>query len=518
MVTKIKNITIVGGGTAGWLTAGILAARLRTRIQQGDLTITLCESPNVPIIGVGEGTWPTMPASLKSMGIAESDFIKACDASFKQGSKFVHWGCDDEQKSDFYYHPFDVPVAAMEGLLPEYWLQHPSLGPIADAFSVQQALCEANLAPKLITDGEYKKIANYGYHLDAGKFAEFLKNHCMQKLAVKHQLADVVDVNLDQQGFIQSLRLADQADLEADFFIDCTGFKSILLGQALAVPFKPAKDILFADTAIATQVPYHSDSAEIKPYTQSTAQEAGWVWDIGLPTRRGVGYVFASQYSSEAQAKQVLANYIKSTGGDPARLNYRTINFTAGHREKFWAKNCVAVGLSAGFLEPLEASALVMVELSAMMIAEQLPAVRETLHIAEQRFNQKFAYRWQRAIDFLKLHYLLSQRQSPFWQANRQQSSVPESLQALMQLWRYQVPKVSDFEATGELFQAASFQFVLYGSGFKTDLMVHLSAAEKEFMQHQALKNKHNVDNLLKQVPSNRDLINKIRQYGLTKS
>ncbi|MCU4675611.1 tryptophan 7-halogenase [Catenovulum sp. 2E275] len=517
MQNKIKQIAIVGGGTAGWLTAGILASRLRTRINNGDIAVTLCESPNIPTVGVGEGTWPTMPSTLKAMGISETEFIRECDAAFKQGSKFVNWGQEEGDVPQYYYHPFDVPIAAFEGLLPEYWLTNPDMGSLAKIFSVQEALCENFKAPKNITHAEYAHAANYGYHLDAGKFAKLLQKHCTEKLSVKHILADVTEVELATDGSIDSVILDQGRTLSADLFIDCTGFKSLLLGQALDIKFKPVSDVLFADTAIATQVQYPDNNMQIKPYTQSTAQTAGWIWDIGLSSRRGVGHVFSSKHISAQQAQAELEQYIIASGADTSELNFRKIDFNSGYREKFWHKNCVAVGLSAGFLEPLEASALVLVELSAAMIAEQLPPTINTLSIVEKRFNQKFHYRWQRAIDFLKLHYILSQRQTQFWQDNRAETSIPSSLQELMLLWQHQVPKVSDFEATGELFQAPSFQFVLYGTHFRTEPVYNLSPAEVEFMQHQVIKNQKSTDNLLTQLPDHRSLINKIKQYGLAK-
>ncbi len=389
---EVKSIVIIGGGTAGWLTAGILASRLRTRVLQKELTITLCESPNIPTVGVGEGTWPTMPSTLSSMGISETEFIRECDVSFKQGSKFVNWGSDKQQ--NYYYHPFEVPIGSLEGLLPEYWIHNTNQGSLSQLFTTQEQLCEHNIAPKAITHAEYAKAANYGYHLNAGKFAGFLQKHCVNKLGVQHVLSEVTDVNLSVSGDIQSVVLSEKGELSGDLFVDCTGFQSLLLGQTLGVKFKSVKHLLFADTALATQVQYPTANHAIKPYTQSTAQEAGWIWDIGLPSRRGVGHVFSSKYTDLTSAQDKLLKYIQETGGDDKSLEIRKINFEAGHREKFWHKNCVAVGLSAGFLEPLEASALVLVELSAMMIADQLPPTHGVMHIAQQRFNRTFHYRW----------------------------------------------------------------------------------------------------------------------------
>ncbi|MER2492761.1 tryptophan halogenase family protein [Catenovulum sediminis] len=515
--SKISSIVIVGGGTAGWLTAGILASELRSRIQRKELCITLIESPNIPTIGVGEGTWPTMPNTLNRMGVSETEFIRECDASFKQGSKFVNWGSEENTENNFYYHPFDVPMASMEGVLPEYWLEQEQSKSLAESFTVQQALCEANKAPKNITHAEFGREANYGYHLDAGKFSNFLKKHCIEKLGVKHIFADVEDVTLDPSGNIKSISLGENGPFTADLFVDCTGFKSLLLGKALNVKFNSVSGMLFADTAIVTQVKYPQMNAPIKPYTQSTAQTCGWIWDIGLPTRRGVGYVYSSEYTDTENAKKEIDNYISKTTINAQQSDYRTIQFTPGYRDKFWHKNCVAVGLSAGFLEPLEASALVMVELSAYMIAEQLPATKSALYVTEKRFNKRFRYHWQRAIDFLKLHYILSKRNTPFWLDNRKSESIPDSLQHLMVLWRHQVPKATDFELSAELFNAPSYQFVLYGTHFRSELLFSMPQREQEYMQQQVLHNQQLTGKLIDKMPDHRSLINKIVQYGLAK-
>ncbi|MGJ8692498.1 MAG: tryptophan halogenase family protein [Thalassotalea sp.] len=519
----IKSIVIVGGGSAGWITAGILASRFQARIQNNELEITLCESPNIPTVGVGEGTWPTMVSTLKSMGVSENDFIKECEVSFKQGSKFVGW--DNDQGKGFYYHPFDDLQHSVDGVFAEYWLadlknqsqDNSSSTAFSKCFSVQHEICQHNLAPKSITDAEYASSANYGYHLNAGLFSTFLQKHCVQKLGIKHVLAEVNQVNQDEDANITSLVLDNKNEINGDLFIDCTGFKSLLLGQTLGVKLKPVNDILFADTALATQVPYANDNAPIASCTKSTAQEAGWIWDIGLPTRRGVGHVFSSKHTSKAKATDDLLNYIKSTGGHTDNLTIREINFQSGYREKFWHKNCVAVGLSAGFLEPLEASALVLVELSAMMIAEQLPLTPDVMHISAQRFNEKFHYRWERAIDFLKLHYVLSNRTSPFWQDNKKSETIPKRLQELLTLWQHKIPNGHDFEATGELFQATSYQFVLYGSPFRTEPLFALESYIKNYVAEHVTQKENRERQLLSSLPTNRDLLNKIYKYGLAK-
>ena len=516
MNNPVRSIVIVGGGTAGWITAGRIAAEHRIKEQNG-ITVTLIESPNINIVGVGEGTWPTMRSTLMKLGISETDFIRECDATFKQGAKFARWV--DGSEADYYYHPLMLPQGFTNIDLAPYWAnQQASCADQEASFSnsvcFQEKICELGLAPKMITTPEYGAIANYAYHLNAGKFASFLMRHCSEKLGVRHISDDVTGINSADNGDIISLNTERSGELTGDLFVDCTGFSSLLLGKHYKVPFIDRSDVLFIDNALAVQVPYETEDAPIASHTISTGQKAGWIWDIGLSSRRGVGYVYSSRHTSEDQAEKELRDYVGPAIED---LTLRKIPIKSGHRSKFWQNNCVAVGLSAGFLEPLEASALVLVELSATMISEQLPACREVMDITAKRFNDTFVYRWDRIIDFLKLHYLLSKRSdSAFWRDNREPETVPDSLHELMSLWRYHSPGDCDFTSNNEVFPAASYQYVLYGMGFKTDLsMLQHRLADSRLADEQFLKNKKAIAQTTAGLPNNRDLINKIHQHGL---
>lgn len=519
MNNPVKRIVIVGGGTAGWLTAGVIASEHMANSDSG-ISVTLIESPDIKPIGVGEGTWPTMRGTLRKMGVSETDFIRECDATFKQGAKFAKWvtGAED----DAYYHPLVLPQGYEDINLVPFWQEHADKVAFADAVSFQGNLCERHLAPKQNTTPEYAHVANYAYHLDAGKFSVFLTKHCTEKLGVKHILDNVVSINNHLNGDIKSLTTQKSGEIEADLFIDCTGFRSLLLGDHYKIPFINKRHILFNDTAIACHVPYESETSPIASHTISTGQSAGWVWDIGLPTRRGVGHVFSSEHTNDEHAEVELRNYIRDSlepdsKGIADQLAVRKIPIVPGHRQVFWHKNCVAVGLSAGFLEPLEASALVLVELSAAMISEQLPATRAVMDIVAKRFNDKFLYRWDRIIDFLKLHYILTKRtDTAYWTDNCLSETIPEGLSELMELWRYHSPWHNDFTQIDEVFPSASYQYVLYGMGFRTETFAtsrrsnNQDVAMSNFQKNQKLTEK-----LVKGLPTNRDLINKIHQYGL---
>jgi hypothetical protein len=270
-------------------------------------------------------------------------------------------------------------------------------------------------------------------------------------------------------------------------------------------------------------VPYLSDADPIASCTAATAQSAGWIWDIGLPNRRGVGYVCSSDHVTQETAERELHNYVQASLDEEIanQLSIRRISFDPGHRETFWQHNCVAIGLSAGFVEPLEASALVLIEKSAAMIAEQMPANRHAMTLLADRFNRRFSSHWHSIVRFLKLHYVLSKRdRSDYWRAHRAVDSSPEDLAESLLLWQHQSPWLYDAPMYDELFPAASYQYVLYGMGFKSDYPTikrrseeyEKAAAEKIFQD-----NKLKVAKLLKVMPSNRDLINKVGESGFQK-
>ena len=511
----IRNIVIVGGGSAGWITAGLLAGEYLNAADQ-DVSVTLIESPDVKTVGVGEGTWPTMRTTLQKIGISETDFLLQCSASFKQGTKFVGWVTGDEE--DSYYHPFSAPAGYTSTNLVPYWQPQRDQVSFVDAVSVQGRLCDRDLAPKQEATPEFAAVANYAYHLDAGKFADLLQKHCTAKLGVRHVFDHVTSINGKPDEDIRSVTTRQHGDIEGDLFIDCTGFAALLLGKHYGVPYASAQDILFNDSALAAQVSYASDDSPIASQTISTAQSAGWIWDIGLTTRRGIGYTYSSAHTSDADAEQVLRDYIERTPGlQGDAYQPRKISFMPGHREKFWHRNCVAVGMSAGFLEPLEASALVLVELAGRMISEELPANRDVMDIVAKRYNEKFRYRWDRIIDFLKLHYVLSRRvDSDFWIDNRKDESIPDSLRELLALWRYHVPGRQDFPQVDEVFSAASHQYVLYGMGFET-----LSRASGRQLENAGraqrlfAENTEQARRAVANLPPNRALLSQIAEHGL---
>jgi hypothetical protein len=268
---------------------------------------------------------------------------------------------------------------------------------------------------------------------------------------------------------------------------------------------------------LALQVPYADPDAPIACQTLSTAQRAGWIWDIGLSARRGVGHVYSSAFTSDEEAEADLRAYVEATGGPAAATlpPARRIDLQPGYRPTPWHRNCVAVGLASGFVEPLEASSLVLVELAAARLADEMPATRADMDLLAARFNETFAYRWQRVIEFLKLHYVLSRRTTPYWQAHREDASVPPRLRELLQLWRHQSPSRSDFPRSEEIFPSASWQYILYGMGVRPEprparRSEDLQAAQACFAESAAL-----VQRMLPALPSHRALVEHIKAHGL---
>lgn len=349
MDTNFK-IIIAGGGAAGWLTACYLARALGAEVPGGP-SITVIESPDIGIVGVGEGTFPTVRATLKFLGIDEARFMRESGATFKQGIRFDDWvRAPIGGRHEHYLHPFEFPHGVDRSELLPYWLLGDA-GPgvvLADAVTIQKTVADASLAPKRVFDDHYAGPLNYAYHFDAFRFAALLSSVARER-GVRHIADTIESVRVGEAGAIAGLSTRANGLLEADLYIDCTGFKALLIGAALNVPFKSCRDSLLTDRAVACQIPYERPDSPIASYTIATAHEAGWTWDIGLSDRRGIGYVYSSAHSSDADAERILRGYAgRGADGKPVRL----LRFEAGYRERQWVGNCVAVGLSAGFSSP----------------------------------------------------------------------------------------------------------------------------------------------------------------------
>ena len=516
MESPIEHIVIVGGGTAGWLTACILASEFRDSAGTPSISVSLIESPNIPTLGVGEGTWPSMRSTLQAIGLAESAFVTTCSASFKQGTLFEDWLHDGHR----YIHPFTPPLR--EGLtdMGAAWLGPESESSFAWSTCPSASLAFGDRAPKQITTPEYAFAANYGYHLDAGAFAQLLTQHGVEQLGVKHHRLDIKETLLSGSGSIEALVTEGGERLQADLYIDCSGSSAMMLGRALSTPLIDQSHILFNNAALAVQVPHLTEDAPIASSTRSTAVGGGWIWDIALGHRRGIGYVHATDFVDESEAEQTLRAYIarEFNGAVAKAITPRKLTFSPGYRRKFWQQNAIAIGMSSGFIEPLEASALVMVETSAWHLAKTLPGTLEEMSSSAARFNQEMTHHWERIIHFIKLHYVLSERQGEYWDAHRNPCSWPSTLSDDVSRWRRQPIDHSHADRVSDLFPAASYQYVFHGMGQPVghDARARRSVTKARAAATHMMQAVDKQQRMLQRaMPTNRELLGKIAAFGL---
>lgn len=423
--SPLRSILIVGGGTSGWMTAALLnrylpASRCR---------ITLVESADIGIIGVGEATVPPMVGFLRAASIDEAQFLRECHATYKLGIKFADW----LRPGTELWHPFGVIGGSIDRLpLFHHWLRARRAGEESlpySAYSMQAVAGDALRSARPLGGGG-SPIADpgaYAYHLDAREFAAFLQRVARHR-GVEHVVDNVRGAALDARGFIDGIDTAQHGRLEADLYIDCSGFSGLLIEGALGEPWRSWSDLLFCDRALALPVEY---DPRLASYTLSTALSAGWVWRIPLSHRVGTGYVYASRYISDDDARQEFARHI---GRDPERIEPRQLRLRVGRRERFWVRNCVAIGLAGGFLEPLESTALFLVQGGIERLLDLLPD-RDFDPTAIERYNALMGAAYDEVRDFVVLHYLLNQREdSEFWKANRA-APPPASLARTLELY-----------------------------------------------------------------------------------
>jgi tryptophan halogenase len=487
-MARLKKVLIVGGGTAGWLAACYLAKAVNA-VDPRSVQVHLVESPDIGLLGVGEATFPSIRGTLAAIGLDERRFLVGATATYKQGIHYRHWvRPPGTAGADHFFHPFNAPSQRPGGpeLLP-YWLlgAAPEGMSFADAVSMQSTLVDHSRAPRRARDADYQGPMNHAFHFDAACFARVLAEHGQQALGVVRHVATVERTELDEQGAIARVVTKEEGDLTADLYVDCTGLRGMLIGNVMQSPFRSRADVLFADRAVAIQVPYEKPDAPIPSYTISTAQEAGWIWDIGLQKRRGAGYVYSSRHTTDDRAEEVFRRYLGSAGEGLKALH---IKFETGYRPEHWRKNCVAVGLAGGFVEPLESTGIALIELATYLLTHLLPGDTDNMESAARHFNEMMVARYDRIIDFIKMHYCLSQRRdSQFWIDNCDVASIPQTLQEKLGKWKQRPPHRLDFVSDLEMFMTASWQYVLYGMEFQTDLepmrsaYPDMEAAQREF-------------------------------------
>ena len=470
-----RKLVILGGGTAGWLTAALLSRTLPA----ADWSITVVESPDIGIIGVGEGSFPTLRTTLARLceGDADCDehtFMRAARATFKQGVRFVGWagaplpgtGADD------YFHPFDLPKPGADDRLMPFWLDShvdPKRPSWSDSLTAQERVIRAGKAPKRTHDPDFTGPFNYAYHFDAVALAAWLRERAAMHGVTRIEKT-IGRVDQTEAGAIAALVPNDgSAAIAGDFFIDCSGLAARLIGETLQSPFVPLGHMLFNDRAIAMQIPDAAPDQPIAPYTLATAHDAGWIWDIALPDRRGTGCVYSSAHMSDDEAEATIRRYAGPAGDN---LATRQLSFRTGYRSEQWIGNCAAVGLAAGFFEPLESTGIMLIEVAAYMLGAMLqirpdPAV---LAASARSYNRAMTARFAAIADFLKLHYCVSQRRdTAYWRDNADPATWSSALQDRIAQWRHRVPSRFDFVVDHETFLPPSWGYILNGMNFTTD-------------------------------------------------
>jgi tryptophan halogenase len=430
---RIKEIAIVGGGTAGWLTA-VYLDRALNRAPGKTCTITLIESREIGIIGVGESTIPSMRPLFQLLGFEEDDWMRACNATFKLGVKYVHWS--GLTARDVYWHTFPpLLTPGSDYDVFNYWLRRRAQGdedPFALTCLPSTLFAMAGKSPRRGDEPPYEGGVTYAYHLDARLLASYLKNVGTGR-GVRHVVDTVRHVSLDERGFIAGLHTAEHGTVTADLYVDCSGFAGLLINQALHEQFESYGDCLFCDRAIALPVPTDDAREGVNPYTTATAGNAGWFFHVPLMGRSGNGYVYASGFLSPDEAERELRARI---GPRADGLPARHLTMRIGKNRCSWVKNCVSIGLASGFVEPMEATALLLIDIAASLLVSYFPDKTYPPRLIEE-FNKTINKMYEDIRDFIVLHYCISHREdTPFWRTNKHHPAVPDSLKARLELWQ----------------------------------------------------------------------------------
>jgi len=510
---RITRFTIVGGGSAGWLAASLLVGTLNRRNDGPDTEVTVIESPNLPIIGVGEATTLSTFVTFAQLRIDETDFLHHCDATFKGAVRFKGWNINPDGSDGDYYHPFDAPQSIF-GVDPAYHYHRRSVRGVqqptfAHAMSVLPTLMDANRAPKILGSDPFEGLTNYSFHLDASFMGEYLKNYCTS-LGVTYISDDVTDVTLDERGFVSALELKERGTHPVEFIIDCSGFRSIILQKAMGEDFIPYGDHLLCDRALAVQIP-HREGAPLEPYTTSTALGAGWSWNVPLYSRRGTGYVFSSQFRSDDEA---IDEFMAHLGDDAKGAEPRVIPMALGRARHSWVKNCLGVGLSAGFIEPLESTSIHLIQVAIRRFLDHLPD-RNCDPVLIKRYNHLITDMYEDIRDFIAMHYALSNRDGDFWKTARGENVVPDRVRERLALWKHKLPTELDIETNNPLFTAWSYLYVLFGKNFTGDDEYPLEGAisDEDYDEFTAMMDKQR-QQLLFQAPDHRRFLDSLREKG----
>ncbi len=413
--TLIKNLVVLGGGTAGWMTASYLSKAL-----QGSVRITVLEAPAIPRIGVGEASVPNLQrAFFDYLGLAEDDWMRHCNAAFKTAIKFVNWQAPAtaDGVNNHFYHPFGLLPNCDDVPLSHYWLLRRRAGdgePYDYACFKEPPVMDAKLSPRHL-DG--RKAVNHAWHFDAHLMADFLRDFSTKNQGVVHVMDELSGVTKDANGFLTALLTKGGRTIEGDFFIDCSGFRSLLINGAMEEPFIDMSDYLLCDSAVASAIPHDDEKNGIEPFTSSIAMDAGWTWKIPMLGRFGSGYVYSSQFATPDEAGR---DFCKLWNLDPEKTHLNKIRFRVGRNRRAWVKNVVGIGLSSCFLEPLESTGIYFTYAANFFLAKYFPD-KNFDPVLIDRFNKEIEAMFDDCRDFIQAHYVVSPRMdTAFWRVNKE--------------------------------------------------------------------------------------------------
>lgn len=464
MDKAIRNILIVGGGSAGWMTAAYLSKALD--IRKNNIQITLLESSDIDTIGVGEATIPMFGDFFKFLGIPEKEWMEKCNATFKLAIRFDGWSTG--LSNDSYWHTFgstSLNVGARISLI-QHWLYRYLQGnntSFAKACHESVQLCESMSAPKAAYGNTPSSIP-YAFHLDAGLMVTLLKEFAISH-GVNHLIDTITSVEVRKEVLIQKVITQSKQEFSADLYVDCSGFQSLLLGKALKEPWESDENSLFCDKAIAistsyeTNDPYNENHGGLKPYTSATALSHGWSWQTPLVGRQGNGYVYSSQFSSADEAEDTFRQFIQDEKNPAKHLNMKL-----GKTSRQWVGNCLAIGLSGGFIEPLESTGLALVQMGLNYFLHNFPDL-DFSPTLQNNYNQLMRGQYENIRDFIILHYCLTKREdTPFWKAVKNDTIIPDSLKSKLEKWRTSLPSTN--MESNRMFGAFNYSSILAGMDY----------------------------------------------------
>lgn len=528
MDNRIKNVVILGGGTAGWMTASYLVKAL-----QGTVNITVLESPAVPRIGVGEATIPNLQSAFFDfLGIPEEDWMRECNASFKMAIRFINWRSGGPAQAtprkfgdgvDSYYHTFGL-LAETDGIpLSHYWFAKKRRGLAVEPFDYaclkEPALTDAKKSPRWL-DG--RRATRYAWHFDAQYVADFLRKWATKHEGLSHVSDHMEEVLLDERGFIKAVKTRAGRTIEGDLFIDCSGFRGLLINQAMGEPFISMNDYLLCDRAVATSVPHDDAALGVEPYTSAIAMPAGWNWKIPLLGRFGSGYVYSSQFASQDEA---TADFCAMWGLDPETTPLNQVKFRVGRNRRAWVRNCVSIGLASCFLEPLESTGIYFTYAAIYQLVKHFPDRTFNQSLID-RFNREIEAMFDDSRDFVQAHFHFAPRaDTPFWRANKHLRLSDEILQKLTD-YRSGVPvnpPITDENSYYHNFEAefrnfwtnGSYYCILAGLGHLPDAPLPLiaykpdSAAKAEPIFEEIKRQQRS---LVKSLPSNYEYLRQLHR------